>query len=516
MRKKRWITALICACILRLCTVFAWGGLPETVDDALSPDARELLGQLDGPTDSGTLAQGAARLWDKTCALLTADFRGSLRVMVVLLGAVLLYGVAEGGFQAAEHPQAVGFVPLAFVLVVTMTAAGDVQIMMGTGTETMEQLDLLSKALLPSLAAAVAASGGIVSAGTCQVTTVFFANLLMTLIRSVLLPLVYFYVAAASADAMLPGNPLKSIAVGIKKVVTWALTGSLVLFTGYLTISGAVLLYGVAEGGFQAAEHPQAVGFVPLAFVLVVTMTAAGDVQIMMGTGTETMEQLDLLSKALLPSLAAAVAASGGIVSAGTCQVTTVFFANLLMTLIRSVLLPLVYFYVAAASADAMLPGNPLKSIAVGIKKVVTWALTGSLVLFTGYLTISGAVSASADTLTLQMTRTVISTAVPVVGGIISQASGSVLSGAGLLKNTVGVLGMLAVLATCLTPFLHLAVQYLVYKLTAFLAGTAGSGVLVELIDALGGAFGLVLGMVGSCALLLLISITSSISVVIP
>ncbi len=362
--KKGLITALICTCMVRMCTVFTWGTLPKTVDDALTPEARSLLEQLDETVDSGTLAQGAARLWDKAGALLSADFRSSLRVMVVLLGAVLLYGVAEGSFQAAAHPLAAGFVPLAFVLVITMTAAGDVQIMMGTGMETMEQLDLLGKALLPSLAAAVAASGGIVSAGVRQVTTVFFANLLLTLIRSVLLPMVYFYVAAASADAMLPGNPLKSIAAGIKKVVTWALTGSLVLFTGYLTVSGAV--------------------------------------------------------------------------------------------------------------------------------------------------------SASADTLTLHMTRTVISTAVPVVGGIISQASDSVLSGAGLLKNTVGVLGMLAVLATCLTPFLHLAVQYLVYKLTAFLAGTAGSGTLVELIDALGGAFGLVLGMVGSCALLLLISITSSVAVVIP
>ena len=37
-----------------------------------------------------------------------------------------------------------------------------------------------------------------------------------------------------------------------------------------------------------------------------------------------------------------------------------------------------------------------------------------------------------------------------------------------------------------------------------------------KLIDALGGVFGLMLGMVGSCALLLLISITSSVSVVIP
>ena len=179
-------------------------------------------------------------------------------------------------------------------------------------------------------------------------------------------------------------------------------------------------------------------------------------------------------------------------------------------------LLPLVYFYVAASAADAMLPGNPLKRIAAGIKKVVTWALTGALVLFTGYLTISGAAATSADALTLQVTRTVISTAVPVVGGIISQASGSVLSGAGLLKNSIGIFGMLAVLATCLTPFLRLAVQYLLYKITAFLAGTAGNGTLVELVDALGSAFGLMLGMVGSCALLLLISITSSVSVVIP
>ena len=61
------------------------------------------------------------------------------------------------------------------------------------------------------------------------------------------------------------------------------------------------------------------------------------------------------------------------------------FFSNLLLTLIRNVLLPLVYFYVASAAAGAMLPGEPLKRIAAGIKKVVTWALTGSLVLFTRY-----------------------------------------------------------------------------------------------------------------------------------
>ena len=75
--------------------------------------------------------------------------------------------------------------------------------------------------------------------------------------------------------------------------------------------------------------------------------------------------------------------------------------------------------------------------------------------------------------------------------------------------------GGLAVLAICLTPFLTMAVQYLLYKLAAFLAGTMTEGPLEELIDALGSAFGLMLGMTGSCALLLLISITSSVSVVV-
>ena len=100
------------------------------------------------------------------------------------------------------------------------------------------------------------------------------------------------------------------------------------------------------------------------------------------------------------------------------------------------------------------------------------------------------------------------------VGSILSDATGTVLAGAGMLKSAVGVFGLLAVLAICLTQFVTMAVQYLLYKLAAFLAGTVTEEPLAELIDALGSAFGLMLGMTGSCALALLISIISSVSVV--
>ena len=246
-----------------------------------------------------------------------------------------------------------------------------------------------------------------------------------------------------------------------------------------------------------------------------VTALTAGSVRGLMTLGMETIEQLDVFSKALLPTLAAAVAASGGIVSAGVKQVATAFFAELLITLIRNVFMPLVYVCAAAAAAEAMLPGHGLGRIGKGVSKAVTWVLTGALILFTGYLAVSGALSGSSDALTAQLTKNAISTAVPVVGGIISDAAGSVLAGALVLKNAVGAFGMLAVIAICLLPFLRLAVQYLLYKLTAFLAATVGSAPLVGLIDALGSAFGLVLGMAGCCSLLLLISIASSVQVVV-
>ena len=285
--------------------------------------------------------------------------------------------------------------------------------------------------------------------------------------------------------------------------------------SGAALLLGVVLLCGVAES-FLAAAQPAVPQVVPVAGALAITLVAAGDFQRMMGLGVETMEELDIFAKALLPTLSAAVAASGGIASASAKQVATVFFTNLLLTVIRRLLLPLLYGCIAAAAADAMVPGHSLKKIGAGISRAVTWALTAAMVAFTGFLTLTGAAAGAADAMTVQMTSSVISAAVPVVGSIISEATGTVLAGAGVLKGAIGIFGMLAVLSICLTPFLSMAVQYLLYKLTAFLAGTVTEGPLAGLIDALGTAFGLMLGMTGSCALLLLISITSSVSAVLP
>ena len=70
---------------------------------------------------------------------------------------------------------------------------------------------------------------------------------------------------------------------------------------------------------------------------------------------------------------------------------------------------------------------------------------------------------------------------------------------------------MVVVLAICLTPFLHLTTQYLIYKGTAALCAVSAPPELSGLIDSIGSAFGLILGMTGAAALILLVSVVSAV-----
>jgi len=93
-----------------------------------------------------------------------------------------------------------------------------------------------------------------------------------------------------------------------------------------------------------------------------------------------------------------------------------------------------------------------------------------------------------------------------VVGGILSDASEAVIVGTGVVKNTVGVSGMLAIIAICISPFLKIGVQYLLLKLTAAFCDMFGVKRVSSVIQAFSTAMGILLGMTGAVCILLLIS----------
>ena len=275
-------------------------------------------------------------------------------------------------------------------------------------------------------------------------------------------------------------------------------------------IMAGVVLLGIAEslGGGITARQTNLVG------ALYITAVSAGDVSALIGLGRDTIANISTLSKTLIPVLAAATAASGGITSASVRQVATVFFTDILLTVIERLLMPLLYLYIASVTANAVLENGALEGIASLIKKGIGWALGVLLAAFTAYLSISGAIAGAVDARTVRAAKTAVSTAVPVVGGILAEAAETVLAGAGILRAMIGAFGMLAVLSLCLFPFLRLGAQYLLYQGAVFIAHAAGPKNLSKMLGMLADAFALVLAMTGASALLLIISVVSTLTVV--
>lgn len=274
----------------------------------------------------------------------------------------------------------------------------------------------------------------------------------------------------------------------------------------------SVILCGAVRSGCREDEGTSLC--LSMAGALSVTALTAGSLDSLIGLGWQTIGELNTFSKALLPTLAAASAASGAVTTATFQQVATVFLVETLLNLMDGLLMPLTYLYIGLLTASCTLPGNCLELFADALKKLITAILTSTVLLFTVYLSVSHVIAGSADGMAVRAVRTALTNAVPVVGGILAQVSESILAGAGMLRNSLGVFGMLAVLAACAYPFLQLGVQYLLYKAVAVLAAASGMSELCRLIDGLGGAFGLVLGMTGSCALLLFVSVLSFLTAV--
>lgn len=237
----------------------------------------------------------------------------------------------------------------------------------------------------------------------------------------------------------------------------------------------------------------------------------------MIGLGRQTIEQMDGFAGLLLPVVAVLTAATGAATGAAVRQGATVLFSDLLIGAIDTLLVPIVYAYVAVCAAHAAVGNEGLKKLASVLKWVVTSLLTARPCWPLWAISPPAGPSPARPTPPRSRQPKWPSLgAVPVVGGILADAAETVLVGAGVLRGTVGIVGMLGVLAICLIPFLQLAFHYLTYKLAAALIGTVSDKRLSDLLDSIGGAFGIVLGMTGACALMLLVSLASAVKAVTP
>ncbi|MBQ3939473.1 MAG: stage III sporulation protein AE, partial [Oscillospiraceae bacterium] len=214
-------------------------------------------------------------------------------------------------------------------------------------------------------------------------------------------------------------------------------------------------------------------------------------------------------SMVLLPCLSTAAAVSGAVTSAGVKYAASMLYFDGMLGVMSDCAVPLLYAYIAAMLSAQLTEHPILKATVSAAKQALRWALILIAVGFTLYLSLSGLLSGTVDAAAAKTAKTVLSSALPVVGGILSDASAALLSGAAMVRNGVGVFGLLAVTAACTVPFLTLGVHYLIFRAAAILAQSFFEKPISGLLNGFGDVYAFLLGMVGTATLMVYVSVIS-------
>ena len=258
---------------------------------------------------------------------------------------------------------------------------------------------------------------------------------------------------------------------------------------------------------FSKSLSSQSEGVVNLAGIALIAGILLQSSNTMIHLAVDTVKEITDYGNLLLPVMTGAMAAQGRSVTAASLYTATAAFSTVLSNIISNLLAPILYVYILLSVVQCATGDKTVEKAAKFIKWICTWGLKISLYVFTGYMSITGAVTGSTDAAKLKAAKLTISGMVPVVGGILSDASESILVSAGIMKNAAGVYGLFVFASLLIEPFLRIGFQYLLLKATAAICESFDIKQVSDLLKGFSTTMGLLLAMTGSVCLMLTISV---------
>ena len=120
-------------------------------------------------------------------------------------------------------------------------------------------------------------------------------------------------------------------------------------------------------------------------------------------------------------------------------------------------------------------------------------------------VSLEGTLASSVDGITAKTAKTVVSSAIPVVGKILGDAVDTVLGCGIVLKNAVGIVGVIIVTGICIMPIIKLTILFLSYKLLAIVSEPIADKNIVGLLEQIGDIFKIFLFILCALSFMLII-----------
>ncbi len=242
-------------------------------------------------------------------------------------------------------------------------------------------------------------------------------------------------------------------------------------------------------------------------YILIVTLIMSNFADIINMIRTSISNLVGFMNS-LVPILITLMLTTGSITSAGLLEPIILFIITFIGNFITSIIIPFVLISTALSIVSKVSSKIQIDKLSKFFNSTVVWILGITLTLFVGIISVEGSLSSTVDGITAKTAKAAVSNFIPVVGKILGDAVDTVIGCSNILKNALGLVGVIVVIGICISPIIKLAVLMGLYYLAGALCQPIADEKIVKLLDEMGGTFKLLLAIMCSISVMLIVGTT--------
>lgn len=265
----------------------------------------------------------------------------------------------------------------------------------------------------------------------------------------------------------------------------------------------AASLFSNFTGMFGKGETGGISFYMVYLFLLTILMKSFGQMSRIISSG---LEDFVFFMKALMPSYFLTVTAAGGVASAMIFYNMVLAVIYVIQVILLKLVVPGIHLFVLFQLVNYLHKEDILSKMAEFFKTILEWTLHTCVAVLVGMQVIQNMISPAVDSLKRDVIGKT-ATAIPAVGNAIDGVTEVALGTAVLIRNCIGVVGILVLLLLGLPPIIRLGVTTLIYKLLAAVVQPVADKRMTGCLSTMGEGCRLLLRVLLTVELLLLITI---------
>ena len=275
-----------------------------------------------------------------------------------------------------------------------------------------------------------------------------------------------------------------------------------------LSILAIIIIHSILKSISESLENDsisKLIYYVQYIAIVTIIMSNFSDV---MNLVKQTSNNLIGFMNTLIPVLVSLMLYTGSITTTSILEPIILFLINFIGNLIQNILIPIILIIASISIISKISDQVQVAKLSKFLKSSTLWFLGIILTIFVGIVSLEGTLASRVDGITAKTAKSIVSSAVPVVGKILGDVVDSVLGCGIILKNAVGFVGVVIIISICIVPILKLSVLTISYKLVASISEVIADAKIVKLLDEMGDIFKILLGILFTIFFMVIIGTT--------